>query len=210
MMHALSRVIAGICLITGPVLQGIATFYWSDRYQGIAAGTLILVAALCWIVGLVAVFRLVEPRVPRYAAIALPAAVYGCVGGASFGLQGLHEELFGVPHAQAVRLLGAHPAAAYIGFWFAGLLFPISIFVLGVALTRIRAVPLPIGVLISVSAATFPLSRIPREITIAHVADLALLVPFTYLGARIAIGNFPPFRLAVPAPPETSHARSSR
>ncbi|MCO6006735.1 hypothetical protein NE236_17255 [Actinoallomurus purpureus] len=191
-MHAVHRTVAGACLIMGPAIQGLSTFYWSDRHQGITAGALIVVATICWIVGLVAVYRLIEQRVPRYAALALPVAVYGCVGGASFGLQGMHEELFNVSHAQAVRLLHEHPAAAYVAFWFAGTAFPISVFVLGVVLTWIRAVPVPISVLIAVSAIAFPLSRIPREIAIAHIADLALLVPFAYLGARMAMGGLRP------------------
>jgi hypothetical protein len=134
-------------------------------------------------------FRILLARVPRYAAIALPVAVYGCVGGAAFGLQGMQEELFNVSHAQAVRLLDQHPAAAYVAFWFAGTAFPISLFVFGVVLTRIRAVPVPIGVLVFVSAIAFPLSRIPREVALAHMADIALLVPFAYLGTRIAMGR---------------------
>ncbi|GAA4631076.1 hypothetical protein GCM10023196_058970 [Actinoallomurus vinaceus] len=192
MMPPVSRTIAGACLILAPTIQGISTFYWSDRHQGITAGTLIVAATICWIVGLVAIYRLIEQRVPRYAAVALPAAVYGCVGGASFGLQGMQEELFNVSHAQAVHLLQDHPAAAFVAFWFAGLAFPVSIFVLGVVLTWTRAVPVPIGILISVSAAAFPLSRIPREIGVAHVADLALLIPFAYLGIRMAMGHVRP------------------
>ncbi|WP_345354561.1 hypothetical protein [Actinoallomurus liliacearum] len=200
-MHPVFRTIAGVCLVMGPALQGISTFYWTDRYQGITAGTLIVAATTCWLVGLVAVYRLIEPRVPRYAAIALPVAIYGCVGGASFGLQGMHEELFNVSHTEAVRLIEQHPAAAYVTFWFAGPAFPLSLFVLGVVLTRIRAVPWPIGVLLFGSAIAFPISRVPREIAIAHLADLALLVPFAYLGARIVMGH-----LAMAAAPGHSTA----
>ncbi|WP_433181009.1 hypothetical protein [Actinoallomurus sp. CA-150999] len=200
MMHPVSRTIAGACLILAPTIQGISTFYWSDRHQGITAGTLIVAATIGWIVGLVAVYRLIEPRVPRYAAVALPVAVYGCVGGASFGLQGMQEELFGVSHTQAVHLLQEHPAAAAVAFWFAGLAFPASVLVLGVVLTRIRAVPVTIGVLTSVGAVAFPLSRIPREIAIAHVADLTLLIPFAYLGIRMAMGHPQPLRVAAPIP----------
>ncbi|MCO5986890.1 hypothetical protein NE235_12335 [Actinoallomurus spadix] len=188
-MHSVSRIIAGGCLVMGPALQAISTFYWSDRYQGITAGTLIVAATTCWLIGLVALYRLIEPRVPRYTAIALPPAIYGCVGGASFGLQGMHEELFDVSHSEAVRLIQQHPGAAFVTFWFAGSAFPLSLFMLGVVLTRIRAVPGPIGVLLFGGALAFPLSRVPREIAIAHLADLVLLVPFVYLGARMVLGH---------------------
>src|SRR2546427_2747171 len=105
MMHPVSRTIAGACLILAPTIQGISTFYWSDRHQGITAGTLIVAATIGWVVGLVAGYRLIEPRVPRYAAVALPVAVYGCGRGASFGLQGLQGEGFCVARTHAGHLL---------------------------------------------------------------------------------------------------------
>jgi hypothetical protein len=191
-MQTSTRVIAGACLVGAPAVQARSTFFWNGPRQGLTAGALIVVAAVCWIVGIVAVFRLIEPRVPRYTAIGLPAAIYGCVGGASFGVQGMNEELFNVSHADAVRLLNEHPLAAIAAFWIAGLLSPTSMFVLGLVLTRIKAVPVTTGLLISAGAITFPLSRIPREIVIAHLADLILLVAFAHLGALLAAGKMRP------------------
>lgn len=181
--------IAGICLIVAPAVQALSTFFWNGHRQGITAGALIVIATVCWIVGVVAVFRLIEPRVPRFAAIGLPAAIYGCVGGTAFGVQGMNEELFNVSHAEAVRLLNEHPLAAIVGFWIAGPLFPTSMFVLGLVLARIRAVPVATGLLISAGAIAFPLSRIPREVVIAHLADLILLISFAHLGVLLAAGK---------------------
>ena len=185
-MRSTSNVIAGVCLIAAPTLQGLSTFFWRDGYQGVVAGALNVVAAVCWIVGLIAVFRSIENRVPRYVALALPLAVYGSIGGVTFGVQGMYEELLGVSHADAVQVLDQHLAAAYLAFWFPGPLFPLSVIVLGIVLTRIGRIPAAIGVLLCVGGAAFPLSRIPRLPAIAHVADLLLLVPFVYLGLRIA------------------------
>lgn len=188
-MQTSTRVIAGLCLIVAPAVQALSTFFWNDHRQGVNAGALIVIATVCWIVGVVAVFRLIEPRVPRFAAIGLPAAVYGCVGGTAFGVQGMNEELFDVTHAEAVRLLNEHSPAAIVAFWVAGPLFPTSMFVLGLVLARIRAVPAATGLLISAGAIAFPLSRIPREVVIAHLADLLLLVAFTHLGVLLATGK---------------------
>lgn len=188
-MQSSTRVIAGVCLIVGPAVQALSTFFWHGHRQGLTTGALIVAATVCWIVGIVAVFRLIEPRVPRYAAIGLPVAIYGCVGGASFAVQGMNEELFHVSHAEAVRLLNEHPLAANVGFWIAGPLFPTSMFVLGVVLARIRAVPVTTGLLISAGAIAFPASRVPREVLVAHLADLLLLIAFAHLGVLLATGK---------------------
>ncbi|MQY09393.1 hypothetical protein [Actinomadura macrotermitis] len=186
-----SRVIAGSCLVLGPALQALSTFFWEEHRQGIATGALIVLATVCWIAGLAHVFRDIEARVPRYAAVAFPLAVYGCVGGVAFGLQGMFEELFGATHEHTVQLLQAHPFAANVAFWIAGPLFPAGVFVLGLVLTRIRYVPPPAGLLMAAGAVVFPLSRIPREAAIAHAADLVLLLPFAYLGIRTIKGTSP-------------------
>lgn len=181
--------IAGVCLIVAPAVQALSTFFWDGHRQGVTTGALIVIATVCWITGVVAVFRLIEQRVPRYAAIGLPLAIYACVGGVSFGVQGMNEELFNVSHAEAVRLLNEHPLAAFVAFWTAGPLFPAGMFVLGLVLARIRAVPVATGLLISAGAIMFPLSRIPRETLIAHLADLVLLAAFAHLGFLLAAGK---------------------
>lgn len=186
-----TRFIAGSCLILAPAVQALSTFFWQEGRQGITTGTFIMLSSLCWIVGLARVFHDIEERVPRYAAIAFPLAVYGCIGGAAFGLQGMFEELFGVSHDQAVTLVGEHPAPAFITFWAAGLLFPTSLITLAFVLTRINYVPLPTGVLIAVGAVVFPLSRIPREVVVAHVADIILILPFAHVGALMLTNRRP-------------------
>ena len=185
-MRRLSTLVAGVLLVAAPVLQGISTFFWNGSSQGIDTGAILVPATVCWIVGLTAVFRTIEDRAPRYAAIAYPFAMYGCVGGATFGVQGMQEELFHFDHAEALRLLDQHMFAAELAFWIAGPLFPLSLAVLGAMLIRIRAVPVAVGVLVCAGALAFPLSRVPRVPLIAHLADLLLLLPFAYLGIRMA------------------------
>ncbi|MEU7798879.1 hypothetical protein AB0B10_06395 [Micromonospora arborensis] len=187
------RWIAGVGLLLGPALSVVGTFYWQDDgVQGVDAAVFNVLSSLAWLVGLVGVFRAIEPRTPRYAAIALPLACYGVLGGVAFGLQGMHEELFGVSHGDAVRLLEPYPVAASLLFWIAGPLFPTSLFFLGLVLARIRAVPVAIGGLISLGAVVFPMSRIPREVLVAHAADLLLLLPFLYLGIQMIAGRLRP------------------
>ncbi|WP_199523712.1 hypothetical protein [Micromonospora craterilacus] len=209
-LPALVRHIGGIGLMLGPALQVVGTFFWRDGTQGIAAAPFTVISVAAWLVGLIAVFRALEGRVPRYTAIGLPLAVYGTVGGVAFGVQGMDEELFGVAHGEAVRLLEAYPVAGNLVFWLAGPLFPFSLFALGAVLARIRAVPVPVGLLICLGAVMFPISRIPRDPLVAHVADVLLLLPFLYLGARLMAGGLAPERSDGPSDPADPGVKPGR
>jgi hypothetical protein len=178
-------------LILGPVLNLLAGFFWEDGRQGITAGTLVVLSTGCWLIGLIKLYERLRDTVPRFVAIALPVAVFGAVGGIAFGIQSIHEGLFDVSHATAIERLNEHPFAANL-YWIAGPLFPLTLFALGLVLAKVRAAPVAIGLLISLGAIAFPLSRITRDASIAHLADVLLLLPFLYLGVRGLFG--------VPAP----------
>ncbi|MFG3685243.1 hypothetical protein [Micromonospora sp. NPDC047740] len=172
-------------LILGSTLNFLASFFWEDDRQGITAGALVALSTACWLIGLFGLYERLRPAAPRFVAVALPVAVFGAVGGVAFGVQSVHEGLFDVSHATAVELLDERSAfAAYTLFWTAGPLFPLSLFALGLVLAWTRAAPVAVGLLISLGAIAFPLSRISREVWIAHLADVLLMLPFVYLGVR--------------------------
>jgi hypothetical protein len=56
---------------------------------------------------------------------------------------------------------------------------------LGINLVRTRTVHLWIGLLLCVAAVAFPLSRIQRIEMVAHITDVLLLIPTTYLGISL-------------------------
>lgn len=171
-------------LILGPALNVLAGFFWHDGSQGVTGGTLTALSTGCWLAGLIGIYERLRPRSPRYVAVALPVAVFGAVGGVAFAVQAIHEQLFGVTHAVAVDRLNEYPLAANLLFWICGPLFPTALAALGVLLLRLRAAPLPVGVLIVLGSLAFPLSRVTRQASLAHVADLLLLAPFLYLGIQ--------------------------
>ncbi|MGC4878393.1 hypothetical protein ACLQ26_19310 [Micromonospora sp. DT43] len=171
-------------LILGPALNLLAGFFWQNDTQGVTAGTIIVLSNACWLIGLIGLFERLRPTTPKYVAVGLPVTVFGAIGGVAYGVQSIHEGLFAVSHADAVERLGEHPFAAYAVYWTCGPLFPLSLFVLGLVLAKVRAAPLPVGIMVSLGAVVFPLSRITREASIAHLADLFLLLPFLYLGLR--------------------------
>ncbi|MFG3423730.1 hypothetical protein [Micromonospora sp. NPDC047730] len=170
-------------LILGATLNLLASFFWEPDSQGVTAGTLVALSCFCWLVGLIGLYDRLRATAPRYVAVALPVTVFAVVGGVAFGVQSIHEGLVDVSHARTVELLNQYPFATTL-FWIAGPLFPLTLFALGLVLCRTRTAPLPVGVLLCLGAIAFPLSRITREVSIAHVADVLLLLPFLYLGAR--------------------------
>ncbi|SIQ13696.1 hypothetical protein [Micromonospora avicenniae] len=170
-------------LILGSTLNLLASFFWGPDSQGVTAGTLVALSCFCWLVGLIGLYDRLRATAPRYVAVALPVTVFATVGGVAFGVQSIHEGLFDVSHAQTIDLLNQYPFATTL-FWIAGPLFPLTLFALGVALGWTRTAPPAVGVLLCLGAIAFPMSRITREVSIAHVADVLLLLPFLYLGAR--------------------------
>jgi hypothetical protein len=171
-------------LILGPALNFAAGFFWLSDSQGATSGTLSALGVSCWLIGLIALYGQLRPRAPRYVDAVLPLTVFGATGGLAFSVQSIHEEMFGISHAAAVERLNEFPLAANALYWICGPLFPLALVALGVLLLRLRAAPVAIGVLVVLGGLAFPLSRITREVSIAHVADLLLLLPFLYLGIR--------------------------
>jgi hypothetical protein len=173
-----------VFLVIGPALNFAAGFFWLHDTQGATSGTLAALGITCWLIGLIALYEKLRPYAPRYAATALPLTVFGAAGGLAFSIQSIHEEMLGISHAAAVERLNEFPLAANTLYWICGPLFPLALVALGVMLLRLRAAPAAIGVLVVLGGLAFPLSRITREASIAHAADLLLLLPFLYLGIR--------------------------
>ena len=168
-------------VILGAALNLIAGFFWQDGRQGVTGGTLTALSTGCWLIGLIGIYERLRPRAPSYVAVALPVTVFGAVGGVAFAVQAVYEEVLGVSHTVAIDRLNEYPLATVL-FWICGPLFPVALASLGAALIRLRTAPLPVGVLLVLGSAAFPLSRVTRQASIAHVADLLLLLPFLYLG----------------------------
>jgi hypothetical protein len=56
--------------------------------------------------------------------------------------------------------------------------------ILGIQMLRKKVVPLGIALLLCIAGIAFPVSRISRIEIIAHIADLALLVPCLYISFK--------------------------
>ncbi|MEV6301496.1 hypothetical protein AB0M02_18950 [Actinoplanes sp. NPDC051861] len=181
-------------LILGPALNLAGSFFWKGDGPDTTGATLVAVGLACWLIGLIPLYQGLPSRWGR---TMLPLTVFGVTGGLAFSVQAIYEVVFDVSHARAVELLNAYPIPANVLYWICGPLFPLAMALLGVALLRLRAAPVPVGLLLVLGAVAFPLSRITRELVLIHAADLLLLLPFLYLGVKALRAG--PVREPVPA-----------
>lgn len=169
-----------------PALFAVSTFFWvrtNGRVEyGAIGGAIIAIATVFWIPAFMGLFALLKDRMPRYATWGLLVAVYGCLSGVAFGLEGLFAEAFRISHDVRRAAWAAFPTAFNLTFFWPGPLFPLSLLILGAMLMRTRSLPLWAGVLICLGAIAFPVSRIPRIALLAHAADALMLVPLLYTG----------------------------
>jgi len=171
-------------LILAPLLLGISTFFWTHGEYGVAGGTILAFSTVFWIGCFAVLFGLVRRDSPRYASFGFILAVYGCIGGANFGMVGVFSEAFGISHRAYLDGAAAHAVWFNLLLFWPGPLFPLSLFVLGIQLARKRVIPGWAAAMICLGALAFPVSRIPRIEWIAHTADLLLAIPLYYLGWR--------------------------
>jgi hypothetical protein len=185
-MHKAQRTLYGLSLIVAPALFALSTFYWVQVDQrveyGVIGGTIIVMATVFWIPAFIGLFDLVRQSLPRYSTWGLMVAIYGCMGGAAFGLEGVFAEAFRIPHSVRQEAWGQFPLMFNLTFFWPGPLFPLSLLVLGISLIRTRSIPRWSALLICVAALAFPVSRIPRIDLVAHAADFLLLVPLAFTG----------------------------
>jgi hypothetical protein len=181
--RAVSPVPQGIALIVGPALLAASTFFWNGEGRlGVTGGTLTALGTTVWLYGLVGLVAVLRERMPRYAAVLLPALVVGGLGGVGFGFQGFFEGVLGLSKADSLAALAHHQLAAEVILWLPGPAFPLALLLLAVGLWRSRLAPSWLAGLLALGAALFPLGRITRTELIGHGCDLLLLIPLAVLG----------------------------
>jgi hypothetical protein len=148
-------------------------------------GTIQVYAMAAFGLALFGLSRLVEPAMPRGAAVLAVLAALGAAGGVGYGIDSLHG---GVHAGAALDETALGPLALQLP----GLLFPVSLIVAGVALARSGAAPLWTGIVLALGGVLFPASRIPSVETLALVSDLLILVALVPVGWRILGGASAP------------------
>ena len=187
MTNTLQKNIGIVSLILAPLFIVISQFFWNNGVLTITAGVLQVFAYFFWIFAFQGMFQLVQESMPRYAVIVFFIAVLSCIGGNNFGVDGIYGDLMGVTNQAQMDEMHSKLGGAAVAYLFLpGLLFPLSLLILGINLIRTQSVTLGIGLLLCIAAVGFPLSRVPRIDWIAHLDNFLLLISHVLVGLRVA------------------------
>lgn len=164
-------------MLLAPLFLVAGQFYWINGVLNATAGWLQVLSFLFWIFAFQAMFSSLKERFPIYSVWGFFIAVYACLGGNNFGLEGLFNETLNITNISMANDLGAITGLpGVIAFYLPGILFPLSLLVLSMQLWRAKKIPLALALLLGVSAIGFPASRMPRIEWLAHVDNAFLLL----------------------------------
>ena len=125
---------------------------------------------------------------PVYAISGFFIAVFSCLGGNNFGVDGIYGTQMGVDSMEEKTALHESIGSSTLAYLFIpGALFPLSLLILGINLVRKKVLPAWIGILLCLGAIGFPLSRIPRIDLLAHADNLILLL--SHLAAAVYLSG---------------------
>ena len=184
---SLQRRLWTAAIIGAPLLLSIAQFFWQEGKVTTIAGTLQVLSFALWVLAFQGMFNLIQKALPRYAVIGFALAVYACIGGNNFGVDGIYGEAMGLKTLAEFNELHAKigfPTAVIL--FIPGTLFPLSMLLLGIQLVRTKRVSTLAGILLCIGAACFPLSRIPRIDILAHIDNVVLLMAHIVIALELS------------------------
>ena len=173
------------CLLAGQTIEFSSTFFWNEDGRHTATGAVfVIIGMVFWILGFVRLFEWFRLRYPWYFRIGLLYAIYGCLGGIAFGFEGLFSVIYHTQKAglDAYRQLPLH--MNLVLFW-SGPAFPISLMIMPFFLRRLHIFPTYVSGLLFAGGLAFPISRISRNIPLAHAADVLLLIPIIIISLHL-------------------------
>ena len=197
----LQEKVAGVCLIAAPLLWAPTTiFEYSSKGMLFWAGFLGLVIYILFIPGLLGIARLLRQPAPRLSVVVGLLIAAGCVAGAAFHTDLLHEwaaRTAGTPKAMMAAIMEVTEGRVFPVLVIFSIQFPISLLTLSVGLFRTRTAPTWVAMLLAIGAVVFPVGHIGGIQLVQHLAETILLVPLVWLGLRFLRGV--PQVVAVPA-----------
>ena len=175
----------GVSLILAPFLLTLSSFFWIEGEYGVVGGTIMVLSMVFWMPALIFLFGLIKDRLPNYANWGLLVAMFGFISGSNFAFVGIMSEIFNISHHSYIEGFARYPISSNLLLFQSGPLAPLSLAVLGMVLLITRSVRKPIAACLILGGVTFPLGRIFRIEWIAHVTDILIMAPLSFLGWRI-------------------------
>ncbi|WP_336517827.1 hypothetical protein [Pollutibacter soli] len=173
----------GLMCLIAPVLFSVSVFFWKDGEYLPTGAVLMNLSMVFWVPVMFYLFGLIKEKAPLYYCIGLVYALYGTViGGTAFGYLGFFTNIFEISHREYLEKLATHTLGSNLLLFWAGPAFPLSLLILSIVLLRKKALETWICILLMIGAILFPVSRILRIISIAHIADVFLSVPIVCTG----------------------------
>ena len=141
-------------------------------------GTLQILAFFLFILAVLGLTEILASTDPRAAIVLRFLLLFGSVYGAINGLSS-------VLAAKANGGISSLPSGLAQLLVFPGILFPLSIGVIGIVLWRRGLVTAPIGITLSLGGFLFPVGRIPDIVVLYFIADILLIVSMGWIGLRM-------------------------
>jgi hypothetical protein len=178
----LRRRVAGVSLIAGPALlltSSVVRFVFDRFFEWYQTMKLSFFFIALAVLGLV---HLLRGRADGSGHVGGAMALAGCLSGASIVTAAYLLEPFRgtVPDERLQSLY-----LTVVNSPLPGLLFPVGLLILAVALTRKKVVPLWAGLLFALGAVLFPVGRVPGLVWAIFACDVLLTVSLGYVGWRV-------------------------
>jgi hypothetical protein len=175
-----------LAIVAAPALITLAHFFGEGFGLNATTGWIGVLSFTLWIIAFQGMFGLVEHRFPVYAAMGFMVSIWAAVAGTNFMVDGIYMEALGIDTVNAKN--NFHSKFGFAGlmaFYLPGILFPLTLMVLGVQMRRAGAISLFTSVLFVVSAIGFPVSRIPRIPLFIHADNILLLLSHILVAVEV-------------------------
>ena len=171
----------GISLIAAPIVLLSSTIFFylgGNMDSDDVGGVLQILAFFFFIFAVLGLTELLGSTNPREAITLRVLLVFGSVYGAINGLSSVLADkanggISSLPNGLAQLLV------------FPGILFPLSLAVIGLVLWRKGLVAAPVGIALSLGGLLFPVGRIPDIVILYFVADVLLIFSMGWIGLQM-------------------------
>ncbi|MBZ0203025.1 MAG: hypothetical protein K8I03_08425 [Ignavibacteria bacterium] len=185
-VNQIQRRVWAVSLIVAPLLLTIDQFFWKNGILTITSGWIQVLSFVAWIPAFQGLFDQLKDKFPRYAVYGFLIAIYSCIGGNNFGVEGIYNEVLGLHDVTAANEIRAKfGVGGVFAFYLPGLLFPLSLAVISIQLMRAKKIESWLGIMIVIAAFGFPASRMPRIELIAHIDNFLILITLTLVSVKL-------------------------